>query len=228
MKNFSFEFRAEELRLLGVFVKFCYSRDRQDFIKSSPKFMDPHLLKFNEKLLEISILIMGNQTYRQLNEINGRIGMVSTIFTAYLYQLNVIFINVNLKELIKETESVFQDFHHHNQKIDCEYLLSGLQQLKQAIAPYIKQLENAGFDHALQAELDAYISILNAEYVEKKSLLAELAEWEESNVDLFNDLWATVDEILRTGQKMYHQNSVKLNDYNVEAILNKVNESIIQ
>lgn len=227
MKNFNFEFHAEELRLLGVFVKFCCSRDRQDFIKFSPEFWEPHLLKFNEKLLEISILIMQNQTYRQLNEINARNGMVSPIFTQYLNQLNVILTFANLKVLIEKTESVFEDFDHHNQKIDSDYLVSGLQQLKQAISPYIKQLENAGFDHELQAQLDAYISILNAEYVEKKSLLTELAGWEESNAGLFNDFWATVEEILRTGQKMYHQNSVKLNDYNKEAILNMVNESVI-
>lgn len=227
MKNFNFEFRAEELRLLGVFVKFCYSRDRQDFIKFSPEFWEPHLLKFNEMLLEISILINQNQTYRQLNEINARMGMVSPIFTEYLNQLNIIFNYVNLKEL-KKTESVFQDFHQHNQKIDSEYLVSGLQQLKKAVSPYIKQFENAGFDHRLQAELDAYISILNDEYVEKNSLIAELAKWEESNAGLFNDFWATVEEILRTGQKMYYQNSVKLNDYNKEAILNKVNVPVIQ
>lgn len=228
MKNFNFEFRIEELPLVGEYVKTCYLRDRQDFIKFSPEFWEPHLFKFNEKLSEVSIVIRRNQIYRQLNEIDTRVKMINPIITEYLQQLNLIFSYVNLKVLIKKTKPVFQNLHHQIKETDTENMVLGLKLIKQSVSPYIKQLEDAGFDHGLQAELDAYISILNGEYVEKNSLMTELTKWEGRNSGLFNEFWVAVDAILKTGQKIYWKNPVKLNDYNVEVILNKVMESVMQ
>jgi len=55
-----------------------------------------------------------------------------------------------------------------------------------------------------------------------------LTKWEGRNSGLFNEFWVAVDAILKTGQKIYWKNPVKLNDYNVEVILNKVMESVMQ
>ena len=226
MKKFNFEFHVDELLLIGEYVKTCYSRDHQDFIRFSPEFWEPHLFKFTDKLREISIVIQRNQTTRQLNEIATRIEMISPIITEYLTQLSVIFNFVNLKILIRKTKPIFQNLHHYIKEVDSEKLVFFFTQLKQSVYPYIKQLEDAAFDHGLQAELDAYISILNAEYVEKKTLMAELTYWEERNALLFNEFWSMLDQVLRSGQKIYCKNPVKLNDYTSSYVLMKVRETV--
>ena len=228
MKNFNFQFNVDELPLIAEFVKTAFLRDQQEFIRFSAEFWDPHLLKFNEKLKEVTNAISKNIIYRQLGEIDSRITMISPIITEYLNQMNVIFNYVNLKILIKKTEAVFQNLHGCILERDCENLVLGLKQLKQYIFPYIKQLEDAGFDHGLQAELDAYISILNAEYIERKLLLVEFARWEERNAELFNEFWEMIDSILITGQKLYKKNALKLNDYTEEYIFVKVRETVIR
>jgi hypothetical protein len=226
MKNFNFPFRPEELLLIADNIKTSYVRDKQDFIKFSPDFWDSHHVKFEDKLKVVFSEISKNIIYRQLDEMDSRIGMITPIISEYLNQLNVIFKYVNLKILIKKTDSVFQNLHYYITKRDSENLVLGLRQLKQSMFPYIKQLEDAGFDHGLQAELDAYISILNAEYVEKNILLAEFAKWEERNSELFNEFWAVIFSILETGQKLYQNNSIKLEDYTLAVILSKVKVTV--
>lgn len=221
-----FNYRVDELVLMGEYVKMCYSRDHMEFIKYSPEFWEPHLSKFNSKFKEVSNVVRRNQTSRQLNEIDSRVALISPIITEYLNQLQTIFNFVNLKILVRKTSPVFQNLHHYVKEADSEKLVFYFNHLKQAVLPYLKQLEEAGFDHGLQAELDAYISILNAEYVEKKSLMVELEQWELKNAQLFNEFWTMLDHILIAGQKIFYSNPIKYNEYQPVYILEKAKEEV--
>jgi hypothetical protein len=194
----------------------------------SPEFWGDHLSKFNASLNEVSLLIKRNHGYGQLKETRLRIETIIPVIADYLNQLFSIFSCVNLKVLIKKTNPFFEDLHIACEAKDPEKLVIGLTQLKQSIFPYIKQLEKSGFDHGLQAQLDAYISIINAESIEIKSILTEQAQWEENNKVIFDNLRNKLDHILTAGKKLHRKNWTKQQDYTIEHIVTNVFQEATQ
>ncbi|HEX2936113.1 MAG TPA: hypothetical protein VHO72_12240 [Bacteroidales bacterium] len=226
MDEKSFKCRIEELPFLATFIMVSFNRDKTDFIAFSQDYNDPFAAGVQTQITTVEDLIAPKKLTGELKSLTRRLK------DGFMRTRN--FLNKVERYLDKAAQSGLtltmapDDFGIKkvrdavNLKNDEGAVLS-LRTLQQNLADNLSALVTKGYTDDVQAELKALIKDLNDASVAQTLKKKERETLVKNNIGVLNTLWATIDDLMKTGKAIYKEkDSSKVKDYTYANIIKDV------
>lgn len=219
-KNFSC--RIEELPVLGGFLKQSFVNYRQDFEDYSPDFNQSYLDKFTEKLDRVTGIVYPEKLTEELKVTTKR--LYATL-ASLRDPLNKIEGYVERAENLTTGVNGFQikNCRAALSRKDVEKLIKYLGILNAAVKDNFDRLTEKGLKPELR---DFFVDVLNSiasDNQQQNDKMNEKAELVENNIDVLNELWDLMQDVMKTGKRIYkHVNESRTKEFTMTVLMERV------
>jgi hypothetical protein len=219
-----FPCKVEELPVIGEFLVKSAHRDLGDFTSFSPLFTAEYLADIEQKVAMCRSTVSGSVAAKELKTTTERLTEKCEGLRTSLNKLEG-YLQLGGKQLsmavsdfgLKEVRSAIG-------RGNVEGVLAQLQGLLERVARDTAALTAVGMPAELVAELSAAQEEVNNLNLRQNELIGERGRLSDESQRLFNDLWESLQMLLKTAQAMYRgANAVKLKDYTVAELLRRIN-----
>lgn len=226
MDDKSFKCRIEELPFLATFILVNFIRDKADFIAFSPDYNDPFATRVQTEITTVEDLVAPKKLTGELKSLTRKL---MDGFTRTRNLLNKVerYLDKAAQSGLKLTMAP-DDFgirkvrNTVNLKND-EGSVMNLRTLQQNLADNLSVLVSKGYTEDVQTELKTLIKDLNEASIAQTLKKKEREALVKNNIGELNALWATLDDLMKTGKAIYKEkDSSKVKDYTYASLIKDV------
>lgn len=219
-----FPCRIEELPVICAFILDSARNDLEDFNNFSTVFTTDFLDKIDEKIEICKEVSMAEIITKELKAATEKL---TEIYSGLRVPLNKLEGYLNLSE--ESLDIAVKDFglkavRDNITSGNVEGLLKAMSTTLSATKRNRKVLESMGMSQILIDEIEISVSKIDELNLLQNQLMSKRSRLSNENVAVFNELWESVQPILKTAQAIYRGvDPVKLKDYTISHLLKKVN-----
>jgi hypothetical protein len=222
-KTKDFKCNYEELPAIGGFVSFNLKRDLSDFTAFSSKFDEKYVTDFDTDIKKCSDLVIPKEETAKLKVITSR--MYSTM-DSLIGQVNSLEIYIKMAETdipISVSDFGIPALRKSVHRRDAEAVIQNLHILRNSVQQYKTELSNQGLsDNAINLFTTSAVSI-QADNQKQYEIVTNRKELVQTNIELFNGLYAKIMRICNIGKAIYKdKDEKKVKDYTFSALLKQV------
>jgi hypothetical protein len=219
----TFRYKIENLPTIGEFLLKNLDKDIDDFNNFSSVFTPEYLAAIKNKIYICKDIISSSVVTKELKAL-----------TQHLYnESKALRIKINavegyLKLAAKELDIAVVDFGLKNIRNDIsrnniEGLVMNVQKTLIAIKRNQAVLESKGLKPELITDIETQTREINNLNVNQNELISGRNRLTKTNIDLFNDLWDSLQPILKTAKAIYRGvDDVKLKDYTIRQLVKRI------
>ena len=221
-----FSCRVEELPVIGEFILSSAETDLADFSDFSPVFTSGYLSEIKAKITICQGVITSSAVSKELKAATEKLYAACADLRIPLNQLEG-YLNLSAKEL----DIAVKDFGLKGARADItngnvEGVIANTQKVLVHVTRNQAALTTVGIPGGYVASMETRIAEINALNVKQNELISKRGRLSDENMTLFNDLWESMQLILKTGRALYKGvNPVKLKDYTMSQLEKRVRKS---
>jgi hypothetical protein len=209
-----FQCSISDLPVVGEFLLESMSRDINDFSGYSPMFTTAYSDGVRAKIVTCrgltrawtfikELKTVTDKLYTGINALRVLLNPVEGYVKLAAASLDVAVADVGLKEVRKSID-----------KGNAETLVVAVADLLSTLRRNLSALQAVGLQESQLDAIEQQTLAINALNVKQNELESERNRVTEQNIDVFNDLWLSLQPILETGKALYRGvDEAKLKDY---------------
>ena len=222
--NKLFPCRIEELPVIGDFLLNSAKRDLSDFEGFSPMFTTGYLSEIDDKVAGCRTVVSTSVVSKELKATTDKLTKTYTGLRVPLNKLEG-YLKLSANELdISVADFGLKKLRDTISKGNVEGIARNMQTFLTQVKRNQEALTAKGMTTALTEELESATQEIEGLNVKQNELISRRGRLSDENQNLFNELWSSLQTILKTGQALYKgSDSVKLKDYTMAQLLKRVN-----
>lgn len=220
-----FPCRVEELPIIGGFIVSNAEKDLADFSSFSPLFTSEYLDGIKKKVSDCQKIMSSSVVTKELKAVTEKLtDTYNNILRIALNQLEG-YLNLAGKELDIATKDFgLKAVRSSIANGNVEGIIANMQKVIVPVKRNEAVLSSKGMSAELTDKLEEITKEINALNLKQNELMSDRSRLTDENLNLFNDLWESLQPILKTGQALYKGiDPVKLKDYTVSQLIKRVN-----
>ncbi len=226
MKRKIFKSKFEELPALGEFVEASFLHDKDLFAAFSPVYANGFAENYHTKLQAVKVA-----TSSQF--ITGKRKRVTE--SLHAAQDSLLEMTENIKRYCQMAgeklgfsidELQLADLRKNLRSRNSEATVRGAHLMQQVLKSDTPSLEEQGFTTERQDELNKLIESIETLNLEQNNVLNERRRLVEENINLLNEFWGMVQDILKTGQIIHRNNEARKTEYSEKNLMSRVRSVI--
>jgi hypothetical protein len=219
-----FQCKIEDLPVMGEFLLNSVKEDLNDFINFSSVFTPDYLTSVETKINSCKELISSSVVAKELKAVTGQLYEKSKGLRVKLNALEG-YLKLGNGELDVSVESMgLKNVRNDISRSNIESLMFNIHNLLAAVKRNQSVLEAKGLKQELIDGIESQTSEINVLNTRQNSLISNRNRLTKQNIEQFNDLWDSLQPILKTAQAIYRGvDSTKLKDYTVAQLMRRIN-----
>jgi hypothetical protein len=219
----TFRYKIENLPPIGEFLLNNLGKDINDFNNFSPVFTPEYLESLRNRINICKEIISSSLVTKELKALTQRLYDESKAL-----RIKVNALEGYLKLAGTELDIAIDDFGLKNIRNDIsrnntEGLVMNVQKTLAAAKRNQTALETKGMKPELIADIETQTREINNLNVKQNELISDRNRLTKSNIDLFNELWDSLQPILKTAKAIYRGvDDVKLKDYTIRQLMKRI------
>jgi hypothetical protein len=219
----NFYYKVEDLPVIGRFILNSLKNDINDFNHFSPMF-NPNYIKIMEtKVNSCSKVVKSSFISKRLKKVTQDLYYKSTILHLKLNTLEGYFkrgsdhLDIPIEDV--GLKSVKNDIVRHH----TERLLLNMQKIMATVKRNQSILEAKGLKPKLIKEIESQMNEIKDLNIIQNTMISNRNKLIEENIEMFNDLWESLQPILKTAKTIYYgEDETKLKEYTVTQLIKRI------
>jgi hypothetical protein len=219
-----FQCKIEDMPVIGEFLLNSVKKDMDDFSKFSSIFTPEYLTTVETKINACKDLISSSTITKELKSVTRQtydkskgLRVKLNILEGYLKLgsdgLDVAIEDVGLK-------NVRNDISRSN----IEGLIANMQKTLTVVKRNKSLLATKGLKEELITDIETQIVEIRALNTRQNDLISDRNRLTKENISIFNDLWDSLQPIVKTAKAIYRGvDDVKLKDYTIAQLMKRIN-----
>jgi hypothetical protein len=224
MKIKKFQCKIEDLPVIAAFLLSNLKKDLNDFVSFSPLFTSDYLAMIEAKinackeLMNSSIItkdlkVVTKQMYDKSKDLRVKLNALEGYFKLGADKLDVMPEDVGLKSVRNEIT-----------RCNIEGVVSKMKMIITIVKRNQPVLEAAGLKSLLIGDIENQIGEINALNIKQYELASERNRLTRENIAIFNDLWDSLQPILKAAKAIYRGvDDVRLREYTISRLIRRIN-----
>lgn len=222
-RKYDFPCRIEELPVIGGFLHDSFVTDKADFIEFSPDYDTPFLKNYekqqaeaeeiiNPKKLSAELKKITERLYANCNKLRPLLDRIERFAQKAADDLTIAVKDFGISAVRKKISSK-----------DTEGLGEALKKLLKSVDDNIAELKAKGYKVAERTTIGDLQKAIKEDNASQNTKQGEKAKLVEDNIGVLNELWAMMQDIMKTGQTIYKTESpAKFKNYVFSQLKNKI------
>jgi hypothetical protein len=220
----TFHYKLEDLLPIGEFLLDNLSKDIDAFNRFSPVFTPEYRASIKTKISVCKELISSStitkelkSTTHQLYDKSKNLRLKVNVLEGYL-KLGADTLDIAVEDF------GLKNIRNNISRNNTEGVVVNVQKSLTAVKRNQQVLEAKGMKPELITEIETQTLEINVLNVKQNNLTSDRNRLTQSNIELFNDLWDSLQPILKTAKAIYRGvDDVKLKDYTVSQLVKRIN-----
>jgi hypothetical protein len=224
MKIFkNFKCNNEELPVIGGFVYFKNKRDLLDFTAFSPKFDGSYVLTFDANIKTCSELVTSKEETVKLKVITTRMYSTMDSLTGLVNNLSIYIKMAKTDIPISAADFGIPALRKAIHRRNAESVLQNLHILNNCILQYKNELIGQGLSDAVISSFTSAAVSIRDDNQKQYEIVSNRKELVQNNIELFNRLYAQINEICLVGKALNKgKDEKKVKDYTFSELMKQV------
>jgi hypothetical protein len=224
MKKKIFRVRFEELPALGEFVEASFLRDKELFAAFSPVYANGFAEEFHSKLTavktaELPHILTSNMKDATEIQYTSQATMLKLVRIIERYwELNDNPLPVRFEML--GTSELKKNLRKH----DAEAVVLKAKALLQALQTCQPVLQEKGLAAEQIDEFKKLIDVIEKNNAEQNALLNQRRSMVDGKINLWNDFWDLLRNVMKTGRLIHEDNPVRKAEYSEKNLISRVRQ----
>jgi hypothetical protein len=219
-----FYYKIEDLPVIGEFVLNSLRRDIADFNDFSSMFTPDFLKTIEMKINSCKGFISSSGITKELKKVTQDLYYKSNILRLKINMLEGYFkLGANDLDVLVEDvgfKSVRNNITRHN----TEGVLSNMQMIMTIVERNQSVLKSKGLKPKMIKNIEEQIHEINELNMIQNEMISKRNRLTEKNIGMFNDLWTSLQPVLKTAKAIYRGvDEAKLKDYTVAQLVKRIN-----
>lgn len=220
-----FPCKAEELPILGDFLKTSFERDKTTFAKYSPDFNDTYLAAFGNELSAADGLINSSKFLKEQKAITARNEANASELRTSLDLLQGYTKRAKAKLTIAPSDFGISPLRKKLAVLDLEGVISAFDLVLKNVEENVSALQEKGFSPEAHTGLINLRNTFKADNKAQNDKQNERSEHVQKNIALLNTLWARMQDVMKTGKILFKSTDAsKLDDYTMTELKKRVKQ----
>jgi hypothetical protein len=216
MTKKTFPVKLEELPVIGEFILRALKKDLKDFSSFSSVFTTGYLTSVESKNTVCKDLLGSLTTGKELKAVTQQLKEASAGLRTKLNSLEGYLILGAAELDISVADAGLKAARSAISKGNTEGVIATVKKILTVAKRNLPALEARGLNTQLTGDLEAEIEKIDSLNLRQNDLISERNRMTEKNTCQFNDLWDSLQPILKTAKAIYRGvDEVKLKDYTV-------------
>ncbi len=224
MKSKNFRVRFEDLPAFGEFVESSFLHDKDLFTAYSPVYANgftEHFHKQLEAVRKIALpgIITGRMKKATQNQYKAQEDMLKLLGHIERY------CQLAADELpFKIADLKLSELRTSLRKHDAEMAIVGARFVRESLQPGVAVMQEKGLEPRKIEELDRLMEDIRVQNIEQNELMNERRRQVEDNMNLMNDFWLLLQDLMRTGKLIHQDNPVRKAEYTEKNIRSRLRQ----
>ncbi|MDR1553488.1 MAG: hypothetical protein LBS69_08520 [Prevotellaceae bacterium] len=219
-----FQGKIEDVPVLGEFLLSNVKKDINDFRSFSSVFTPDYLTGIETKINLCKELISSSSVTKELKTVTRQLYSKSK---GLRVKLNVLegYLKLGANDLDVTVEDAgLKNVRNDITRCNTEGLASNMQKVITVVKRNQPALEAKGLRPEMISDIESQIGEISALNVKQNDLISKRNRLTKQNIELFNDLWESLQPVVKTAKAIYRGvDDVKLKDYTIAQLLKRIN-----
>jgi hypothetical protein len=219
-----FPVKLEELPVIGEFVLNSAKKDLSEFSAFSSLFSSDYLMKIEAKNTACRELVSSSTISKELKAVTQQLKDKSGGLRVKLNSLEGYLILAASDLDISVPDVGLKNVRHVIANGNTEGLLSNMKKSLTAVKRNLPALEAKGLSPKWVDGMEAEMKVIDLLNAKQNDLISERNRLTESNTLVCNELWESLQPILKTAKAIYKGvDDAKLKDYTIIQLVKRIN-----
>jgi hypothetical protein len=218
-----FQCKIEDLPVIGEFLVSSVRKDLSDFAGFSSMFTPDYIAAIEIKVNSCKELISSSTVAKELKNITKQLYDKSK---GLRVKLNVLegYLKLGSDDLdITVEDAGLKNIRNDISRCNIEGLMLNMKNLLTVLRRNQFVLESKGLKPELISDIEIQIGEISALNTKQNDLISDRNRLTKQNIELFNDLWESLQPVLKTAKAIYRgTDDTKLKDYTIAQLIKRV------